>query len=44
MAKPLRVYLDANVLLSYVNDEHERADIVHLEFPPVAGHFHKERV
>ena len=28
MAKPLRVYLDANVLLSYVNEEHERADIV----------------
>ena len=28
MAKPLRAYLDANVLLSYVNDERERAETV----------------
>ena len=28
MAKPLRVYVDANVLLAYVNDESNRADIV----------------
>lgn len=28
MAESLRVYLDANVLLSYVNDERDRADTV----------------
>lgn len=28
MAKPRRIYLDANVLLAYVNDEADRADTV----------------